>query len=221
MIRLATGSDGTRYWRPIYIGFIKNNYVRRTLCAIASPFVYVMAACANIVALLIHTVVTLVVGVYRSLWQPLKSLYTYRNIWEAPRHKNTEILNQYEYEKRQRRLRLPEQSDCVLAVVEAHKRLRDLGWLDRWNTPLDGKPFQAYVSGYADICPYVTYEGTFPDGKYINHRDGQYGGVHQTHEIEPLLIRPLTDQELKASSSPFVDAVMAYALHKQGKLNRE
>lgn len=210
MIRLATGSDGTKYWRPIYIGFIKNNYIRRTLCAFAAPFVFVIAAAANLIALAIYTAKVVVVGVWRSLWQPLKSLSTYRAIWDSPRHKGSEQLNQLEYEKRQRRLKLPDQQACVTAVVEAHQRLRDLGWLDTWNVPTDGEPFQAFVSGYTEICSCVTYEGSYPNGKFISHYDGIYGSAHQSSEVQPLLIR------LKHGTC--TGSTEAYALHKQAKL---
>lgn len=212
MIRLATGSDGTKYWRPIYIGFIKNNYVRRTLCALAAPFVFVMAASANLSALAIYTLKVVIVGTWRSIWQPLKSLTTYRAIWDAPRHKSSEQFNQLEYEKRQRRLKLPDQHTCVTAVVEAHRRLRELGWQDTWNAPTDGEPFQAYVSGYTEVCSCVTYEGSYPNGKFISHDDGIYGSVHQSSEIQPLLIRVKHDETR--------DSAAAYALHKQSKLKR-
>ncbi len=219
MIKYATGSDGAKYWRPIYIGFIKNDYLRRTLCVLATPFVFLMASVANAFVLICHVMVILVAGLFRSFWNPLRSLLRFDEIWKAPRHKNSEIFNQVAYDARNRRIKLPDQESCVAAVVEAHARLRDLGWQDAYNAPNDGTPFQAYVSGYVDICEYVTYEGDFPTGRFIRHLDEQYGGDHQKHEIKPLLIRPIPEKERE--SDPFINAVMAYALHKQAKHTRD
>lgn len=218
MIRLATGSDGTKYWRPIYIGFIKNDYVRRTLCMFAAPFVFLMAACSNIVMLLIHIVISFCTGLFRSIWHPLRSLKEHKEIWKKPRHKNSEVFNQHEYNRRELRLKLPEQEDCIKAVAEAHKRLEDLGWQNPFNAPQDGTPFQAYVSGYVEVCGYVTYEGTFPHGKFIHHADGECGEYHQSHEIKPMFIRDMPDISV---IDPMVDSVVAYAMQKQDKLDRE
>ncbi len=81
MIRLATGSDGTKYWRPIYIGFIKNNYIRRTLCAFAAPFVFVIAAAANLIALAIYTAKVVVVGVWLFFRLDDKSVFYFEKVF--------------------------------------------------------------------------------------------------------------------------------------------
>lgn len=85
MIVIFKNEEGTLSVRPAFIGFIKNDIVRRTLCGLFYPFVLLCTIALN---LLQAAFVSLVLFV-RAVWHPLakaKPLWK-SEIWHRPRTK--------------------------------------------------------------------------------------------------------------------------------------
>lgn len=88
--------DGGRGIRPAYIGFIKNDYLRRTLCIGFSPITFVVAVLYNwtklffaIAAQLSGLTCVFVYHFIRGVYVPAKGLLTnWDDIWHEPRKKD-------------------------------------------------------------------------------------------------------------------------------------
>ena len=76
MIVIFKNENGTLTVRPAFIGFIKNDYVRRTLCTIAYPLVILFTLAFNLLQSLAVSVYVIIRGFY----YPLVRL---RPIWKA------------------------------------------------------------------------------------------------------------------------------------------
>lgn len=85
MIVIYKNDKGGFTLRPAYIGFIKNNYVRRILCNLAFPFVL----CLTIAINLIQAAFVSVIVIVRAVWFPLSkiTLPWKDEIWQRPRTK--------------------------------------------------------------------------------------------------------------------------------------
>lgn len=85
MIVIFRNEGGTLSVRPAWIGFIKNNIIRRTLCSLAYPFVLL---CAIVLNLLQATLVSLALF-FRAVWVPLREakLIWKTETWRRPRTK--------------------------------------------------------------------------------------------------------------------------------------
>lgn len=88
--------DGSRAIRPAYIGFIKNNYLRRTLCIGFSPVTFVVVVLYSwiklffvISARLLGLFCVFVYHFVRGAYVPAKGLLTnWDEIWREPRRKD-------------------------------------------------------------------------------------------------------------------------------------
>lgn len=85
MLVIFKNEKGTYSVRPAFIGFIKNDLVRRTLGILFYPFVIVATITINILQ---AVVVSLIVFV-RAIWVPLAGITSYRKseLWKRPRTK--------------------------------------------------------------------------------------------------------------------------------------
>lgn len=171
MFVLTTTSKGTRAWRPIYIGFIKNNIIRRTLCTLVSPLVLIWTISINLIVLTIWLIGSLIKGVWGSVVTPTIGIFSpWGEIWNRPRHKNDELFNQVKAKELERAKLYPSELDAIKGAQEATERLRDLGWENAMYCPKDGSTFEAFEVGCGSIIENVSYYGEWPKGSY-NHVD--------------------------------------------------
>lgn len=85
MIKLRKTGTGTAL-TPMYIGYIKNDCVRRFLCVLCSPLILVITISLNLLCLIIELSRVAVVGCYRATVWPLKSLLVFPwDVWGKPR----------------------------------------------------------------------------------------------------------------------------------------
>lgn len=85
MIVIFKNEDGRYSVRPAFIGFIKNNIARRSLCALLFPLMLLVTIAINIIQALFVSLILLV----RSVYYPLSNIRTFREseIWRRPRTK--------------------------------------------------------------------------------------------------------------------------------------
>lgn len=85
MIIIFKNEKGTFSVRPAFIGFIKNNYVRRTLCTIFYPLVILFTLVLNLLQALFVSVILII----RAFYYPLARLRPIwkTEIWRRPRTK--------------------------------------------------------------------------------------------------------------------------------------
>lgn len=83
--------------RPAYIGFIKNNFLRRTLCALFYPVTIMATILMNLTAVFINLVVVIfstfiysTAAAVKAFWFPIKGIRPIwkSEIWERPRTKS-------------------------------------------------------------------------------------------------------------------------------------
>lgn len=86
MIVIFKNEKGTYSVRPAFIGFIKNDFVRRILCTLFFPFILLLTILMNILQAAFVTVVLFV----RSVWYPIYELKPIWKceIWDRPRTKS-------------------------------------------------------------------------------------------------------------------------------------
>jgi hypothetical protein len=85
MIVIFRNEHGTLSIRPALIGFIRNDYIRRTLSGLAFPLVLLITIGLNLLQVVFVTLILL----YRAAWVPLskcKPLWK-TEIWKRPRTK--------------------------------------------------------------------------------------------------------------------------------------
>ena len=85
MLVIFKNEEGTYSVRPAFIGFIKNDIVRRTLGILFYPFVIIATIIINLIQALFVSTVMLV----RAVWYPLVNISSYRKSesWKRPRTK--------------------------------------------------------------------------------------------------------------------------------------
>lgn len=85
MIVIFKNEKGAYSVRPAFIGFIKNDIVRRTLGILFYPFVVVATIAINIIQALFVCLIILV----RAIWYPLINYSSFRKseLWKRPRTK--------------------------------------------------------------------------------------------------------------------------------------
>jgi len=85
MIIIFKNEKGTYSVRPAFIGFIKNNILRRSLCTLFYPLVVIVTIALNIVQVAFVCMVILV----RAIYFPLKEFKPIwkTEIWNRPRTK--------------------------------------------------------------------------------------------------------------------------------------
>lgn len=94
MIVIFKNEQGAYSVRPAFIGFIKNDIVRRTLCTFFYPFVILFTIALN---LLLATISSLRLFI-QAVWHPLRNLRPLwkSDIWHTPRTKtdhNKNLIN--------------------------------------------------------------------------------------------------------------------------------
>jgi hypothetical protein len=70
-----------------------------------------------------------------------------------------------ETSQRERAARMPDEQSAILALQEAHTRLKELGWRDAIYCPKDGKHFKAIEAGSTGIHD-CNYQGEWPKGSW-------------------------------------------------------
>ncbi|MBB1291007.1 MULTISPECIES: hypothetical protein [unclassified Pseudoalteromonas] len=85
MIVIFKNKNGTFTVRPAFIGFIKNNYVRRTLCTIVYPLVILFTLALNFLQSLLVSAFVIIRGFYYPLVR-LRPIWK-TEIWQRPRTK--------------------------------------------------------------------------------------------------------------------------------------
>lgn len=83
MIVIFKNKNGTLSVRPAFIGFIRNDYVRRTLCAIAYPLVILFTLTLNLMQSLFVSAILIIRGFYYPLVR-LRPIWK-TEIWHRPR----------------------------------------------------------------------------------------------------------------------------------------
>lgn len=85
MIVIFKNEEGTYSVRSAFIGFIKNDFIRRTLGVLFYPFVLA----ATIVINIIQAVFACVIILIRAVWFPLVNIDSFRKseLWKRPRTK--------------------------------------------------------------------------------------------------------------------------------------
>jgi len=77
--------------RPAYIGFIKNNYIRRTLMILFAPILISILIVANIIQLFLYIVATAIFGtlkVFYNIFKNIKNIpKNMKKYWDEPRTK--------------------------------------------------------------------------------------------------------------------------------------
>ena len=92
MFVIVKSKEGKWALRPAFVGFIKNDYLRRTLCSIMVPVTTLVTIVFN---LIVHTfvcalyVVMAVIGFLTAVLRPIVNLKPIwkSEIWERPRTK--------------------------------------------------------------------------------------------------------------------------------------
>ena len=86
MLVIFKNEKGTYSVRPAFIGFIKNDIIRRTLGLLFYPFVVLATIAINIAQALIVCVIVLL----RAVWVPLAGITSFRKseLWKRPRTKD-------------------------------------------------------------------------------------------------------------------------------------
>lgn len=79
---------------------------------------------------------------------------------------------------------MPDMDAALMLMVEAHNRLRELGWREAMYCPKDGTSFEVIEAGSGGIHV-CHYHGEWPNGWWIS-ADGDLWPSH------PILWRPLT-----------------------------
>tara|TARA_R110002167_G_C12277411_1_gene614712 strand:+ start:160 stop:441 length:282 start_codon:yes stop_codon:yes gene_type:complete len=85
MLVIFKNEEGAYSVRPAFIGFIKNDIVRRTLGVIFYPFVIIATILINIIQAAFFSVIMLI----RAIYHPLVNIRSYRKseLWKRPRTK--------------------------------------------------------------------------------------------------------------------------------------
>lgn len=85
MVVIFKNEDGGYSVRPAFIGFIKNDIARRSLCVLFFPLVLLVTVAINIIQAIFVSLVILV----RAVYYPLSNIRTFREseIWRRPRTK--------------------------------------------------------------------------------------------------------------------------------------
>jgi hypothetical protein len=86
-------------------------------------------------------------------------------------------------EEAQRALELPTDQDAIRVLLNAHLRLKELGWDDAIYCPKDGSLFEALEAGRTEsgLCQYL---GVWPNGRWWMH---EVSGLWPSY---PILWRP-------------------------------
>ncbi len=83
MFVIFKNNEGGYSVRPAWIGFIKNNYLRRSLCSLFYPFTICLTIAINLIASLLFCATVLT----RAVWIPIaraKPIWK-TEIWKRPR----------------------------------------------------------------------------------------------------------------------------------------
>ena len=85
MLVIFKNEEGTYSVRPAFIGFIKNDFTRRTLSVLFYPFVIVATIAINIIQAAFVSLILFV----RAFWFPLVNIRSFRKseLWKRPRTK--------------------------------------------------------------------------------------------------------------------------------------
>lgn len=85
MIVIFKDESGKARVRPAFIGFIKNNFLRRLLCGLSSPFVVALTIVINLLVVAIAFTGATFRAIYTPLtsWKPIWKT----EIWNRPRTK--------------------------------------------------------------------------------------------------------------------------------------
>jgi len=85
MIVIFKNEDGLYSVRPAFIGFIKNDVIRRALGILFYPLIIIVTIIINLIQALFVSLVVIV----RAVYYPLVNITSYRNseIWKRPRTK--------------------------------------------------------------------------------------------------------------------------------------
>ena len=73
--------------------------------------------------------------------------------------------------KKRRAEAMPDERSAILAMQDAHTRLRELGWDDATYCPKDGSMFHVIEAGSTGIHD-ASYQGKWPTGSWWIHHDG-------------------------------------------------
>lgn len=86
MIVIFKNESGTFSVRPAYIGFIKNNIIRRVLCTLFYPLIIICTLAIN----LLQAAFVCLVVIFQAFWHPLSRLKPIwkADIWHRPRTEN-------------------------------------------------------------------------------------------------------------------------------------
>ena len=75
-------------WRPPFIGFVKNNYLRRGLMILFLPYTVMMTIAVNLVVVAIASAQMLVKAVYKPIYSAFFAPWA---LWDRPRVKGRKI----------------------------------------------------------------------------------------------------------------------------------
>ncbi len=89
MFVFVTDRKGKQSIRPMYIGFIKNNFIRRLLMCLIAPITLLLTLCVNLVIALAKTLLVFVVSLWTAVYSPVSKLKMPYNteLWKRPRTK--------------------------------------------------------------------------------------------------------------------------------------
>lgn len=85
MIVIFKNKEGKLTARPAFIGFIKNDIIRRTLCILFYPIIIVLTIDINLIQASVHSLIMFV----NAIWHPLTNTTSFRKseLWKRPRTK--------------------------------------------------------------------------------------------------------------------------------------
>ena len=81
------------------------------------------------------------------------------------RREADELWDHLEYAKARRTQLIPDETAALIVLMEAYKRLIDLGWSDAIYCPKDGSTFQVIEAGSTGIHD-CHYDGEWPKGSW-------------------------------------------------------
>ena len=95
---------------------------------------------------------------------------------------------QIEAAKTKRATDMPDEKAAIEAMMQAHERLRELGWSDAIYCPKDGSEFNVIEAGSVGIFR-CRYQGEWPTGSFMLFDDGD------CYPSQPILYRLDPDAE--------------------------
>ena len=81
-----------------------------------------------------------------------------------------QLLRNIEHAKEERAQKMPKLNDCLVALLSAKERLRELGWKDGIYAPKDGTLFEVIEFGSTGVFN-CRYDGEWPDGYWMTMDD--------------------------------------------------